>query len=311
MEQRRGLGPGSIRVGRFIGRLGVVGMPAVGVGLRLAERVVRRHVARLEAEGWLARQVAIRGEGPLIWLTGSGQAGVGLGELAAVRAPAAFSRQTMHSVQVAWVAAELERGGVGWLAVRELALDRERWQVPIANERGGTSRRLPDLVARPQDISRRPVAIVLERHSPHHHKRQHAALVGWQAAIASGRYAQVRYQTAPNAASGLTRLAREIGLTAPQFVVEQRVNADQLVTSPPTGEPDLVTSTDAQRPPAPLIAPPSPPPTANVNLDPPEPQELADTPPPPAVAPRSADEVLRELLGDPNPRPRRRWRRRP
>ena len=307
MEQRRGLGPGSIRVGRFVGRLGVVGMPAVGVGLGLAERVVRRHVARLEAAGWLARQVAIRGEGSLVWLTGLGLSGVGLGELAAVRAPAAFSRQTMHSVGVAWVAAELQRGGVGWLAVRELALDRERWQVQIANDRGGTSPRLPDLVAWPQNISRQPVAIIVDR-GQLNKARQRVALEGWRAAIASGRYAQVRYQTAPNAASGLIRLAREIGLTAPQFGVEQRLTADQLLTPPPTGEPDAATSADAQRPPAPLIAPPPPPSTANLDPYSPEP---ADTSPPPAVAPRSADEVLRELLGDPNPRPRRRWRRRP
>jgi hypothetical protein len=43
------VGPGSMRVGQFIGRLGVVGLPAVAMGLGLAERVVRRHVARLDS----------------------------------------------------------------------------------------------------------------------------------------------------------------------------------------------------------------------------------------------------------------------
>jgi hypothetical protein len=52
-------------VGRFGGRLGVVGLPAMGVGLGLAERV-RRHVARLEAVGWLERTTGIRGEGSLV-----------------------------------------------------------------------------------------------------------------------------------------------------------------------------------------------------------------------------------------------------
>lgn len=42
------LGPGTVRVRAFIGRLGVVAMPAIGVGLGLAERVGRRHVTRLE-----------------------------------------------------------------------------------------------------------------------------------------------------------------------------------------------------------------------------------------------------------------------
>jgi hypothetical protein len=143
-------------------------------------------------------------------LTSGGLSGLGLGQLRAVRAPAAFSVQTMHSIQVAGVAAELEHGGLQWLAVRELALDRERWAVEVANERGGTSRRLPDLVVWPSE-SRAPVAIVLEHSQPHHHKRQQAGLEGWQAAIRGGRYAQVRYQTDPVTARQLERLAAQLG----------------------------------------------------------------------------------------------------
>jgi hypothetical protein len=41
------VGPGSVRVGRFIGRLGVVAMPAIEHGLGLVDRLVRRHVAKL------------------------------------------------------------------------------------------------------------------------------------------------------------------------------------------------------------------------------------------------------------------------
>jgi hypothetical protein len=44
-------GPGTLRV-EFIGRLGVVSLPAVEVGLNLDQRVVRRRVAKLEAAGW-------------------------------------------------------------------------------------------------------------------------------------------------------------------------------------------------------------------------------------------------------------------
>ncbi|MGI8713060.1 MAG: hypothetical protein ACR2NR_07755 [Solirubrobacteraceae bacterium] len=73
------VGPGTVRVGRFIGRLEVVAMPAIAVGFGLAERVLRRHVARLEAMGWLSRIAAMRGEGSLAWLTAEGLAGVGLG----------------------------------------------------------------------------------------------------------------------------------------------------------------------------------------------------------------------------------------
>src|SRR5450631_3786725 len=51
MSKQARPGPGTLRVGRFIGRLGVVSIPAVEVGLDLDQRVVRRHVAKLEAAG--------------------------------------------------------------------------------------------------------------------------------------------------------------------------------------------------------------------------------------------------------------------
>jgi hypothetical protein len=278
----------------------------MGVGLGLAERVVRRHVARLEAIGWLERRTGIRGEGSLVWLTSGGLSGVGLGQLRAVRAPAAFSVQTMHSVQVAWAAAELERGGLQWQAVRELALDRERWAVEVANERGRTSRRLPDLVVWPAN-GQRPVAVVLEREQ-RNERRQRAALEGWQVAIGVGRYAQVRYQTDPVTARRLQRLALQIGLTAPQFTAVERLTADALAAPPPT-EQATATMPAAQRPPAPVSAPSPPPATANVNPDPPQPQEPADTPQHAAAPPRSADDLLNELLGVPDPKSRPRWRR--
>jgi hypothetical protein len=85
------IGSGSVRMGRFIGRLGVVPMPAVERGLGLVERVVRRHVAKLEAVGWCERMPAIRGDGSLVWMTAAGLDGVGLGELPAVRAPGPFA----------------------------------------------------------------------------------------------------------------------------------------------------------------------------------------------------------------------------
>ena len=116
------MGPGSVRVGRFIGRLGVVAMPAIEHGLGLVDRVVRRHVARLERVGWCARKPAIRGDGMLVWMTASGLDGVGLGELPALRAPDPFSPRTAHTLRVAWAAADIERAGHQWIASREMAL---------------------------------------------------------------------------------------------------------------------------------------------------------------------------------------------
>jgi hypothetical protein len=67
VERAVEVGPGSLRVGRFIGRLGIVPMPAIERGLGLVERVVRRHVAKLESVGWCERMAAIRGDGSLVW----------------------------------------------------------------------------------------------------------------------------------------------------------------------------------------------------------------------------------------------------
>ena len=121
-------------------------MPAVGRGLGLVDRVVRRHVAKLEKVGWCERTPAVRGDGMLVWMTPTGLDRVGLGQLPAPRAPNPFSPQTRYSTRVAWVPADIEHAGHQWIASRELALAPGPWGAEIANERGGYSRRLPDLV---------------------------------------------------------------------------------------------------------------------------------------------------------------------
>lgn len=171
------IGPGSIRVGRFIGRLGVVPMPAVGGGLGLVDRVVRRHVAKLEKVGWCERVSAVRGEGMLLWMTLTGLDGVGLGELPAPRAPNPFSPQTLHSSRVAWASADIEHAGHQWIAIREVALAPDGWSAEIANQRGGYSRRLPDLVFWPARDRRRQVAVVVVQGLPNP-RRERAALQG-------------------------------------------------------------------------------------------------------------------------------------
>lgn len=166
VERAVEVGPASIRVGRFTGRLGVVPMPAIERGLGLVERVVRRHVAKLESVGWCERMAAIRGDGSLVWMTVSGLDGVHLVDLPALRAPDPFSIQTLHTVRVAWAAADIEHAGHEWHAARELALAPNRWGAEVANERGGRSRRLPDLVFWPAPHDRLPVAVVVRRLRP-------------------------------------------------------------------------------------------------------------------------------------------------
>jgi len=128
------LGPGTLRVGRFIGRLGVVSLRAVEVGLDLDQRVVRRHVAKLEATGWLEGPW-VWGEGSVVWLTSAGVEGSGLGGMRALKLPPAPTT-IAHGVLVGWSAARAERRGRTWKSARELALDRERWAVRMRFERG-------------------------------------------------------------------------------------------------------------------------------------------------------------------------------
>jgi hypothetical protein len=208
------MGPGSIRVGQFIGRLGVVAMPAIERGLGLVDRVVRRHVAKLETVGWCERMPAIRGDGMLVWMTASGLDGVGLGELPALRAPEPFSPQIQRSIRVACAAADVERAGHRWIASRQMALAPDRWGARVANERGGHSRRLPDLAFWPADDDALHVAVVLVQ-GQSNPRLERAALEGWQASTAAGQYVQVRYLAGPAAASHLRRLAAGIGLAAP------------------------------------------------------------------------------------------------
>ena len=306
-EQTAEMGPGTMRVGRLIGRLGVVALPAIGVGLGLAERVVRRHVVRLESCGFLERRPAVRGQGSLVWLTSSGLAGVGLGELVAVRVPDPFSPKTAHPVAVAWAAARLERAGVGWRSARELAVDRERWQITVENERGGESVRLPDLAAWPRGESSLPVAVVIQRGGqPHQTRRQRALLEGWQHAIQDGRYAAVRYQTGPVIGRELERQAAQLGLTASMFGVAEQLTADQLL-------PDPAALADGA-PPSPAVAERRPAPVSGPAPDRPEAADRAG----PAIGQTSAQADEREaerqrltdaVQGISEPQPRRRWRR--
>lgn len=159
LRKRRLMGPGSLRVGHFIGQLGVVQLPAVQLGLDLNERVVRRHVARLEAAGWLERAAWIWGAGSVVWLTEAGLQGTGLGGIRPVRSPATPTT-IAHGILVAWSAARAQRRGRRWQSARELELDYDRWAVRMRDDRGYRSQ-LPDLAVWPRG-SERPVAVIGE-----------------------------------------------------------------------------------------------------------------------------------------------------
>jgi len=234
MRNRVVAGPGTRRVGRWIGRLGVVSLPAVEVALGLDQRVVRRHVAKLEAAGWLARMPWVWGEGSVAWLTGEGMECIDLGGVRAIKAPPAPTT-TAHAVLVGWSAARCERRGRVWKSARELAVDRERWAVPARCERGYTDQ-LPDLAVWLPSWDR-PGAVIAES-GGRREDRQRMILEGWRDAIWSGRYTAMRYDcSSESVARWITRLARKVGLTGSEFITAVQADAAQIAALSPAAEP--------------------------------------------------------------------------
>ncbi len=306
-------GPGTLRVGRFIGRLGVVSLRAVEVGLDLDQRVVRRHVAKLEAAGWLARAPWVWGEGSVVWLTGAGIERMGLGGVRAVKSPPAPTT-IAHSVLVGWTAARIERRGRVWKAARELAVDRERWVVPMRCERGYTEQ-LPDLAGWPNQ-SAPPVAVIAESGGRREH-RQTMILEGWRDAIWSGRYAAVRYDCATaSVAHWIARLANKVGLTSSAFIAVVQTTAEQIAALSPAAPHDEPAFNKARSSVQSGPTAGDEVQTASVQAPaPPDRDQLAAPEPPPAPEPETAEAAAererryREILGM-DEKPRRRWHRR-
>lgn len=305
IEQTVEVGPGSIRVGRFIGRVAAVPMPAIEHGLGLAGRVVRRHVTKLETLGWCERMPTIRGDGKLVWLTPSGLDAVGLAGLPTLRTPERFSAQTWRSIQVAWAAADIEHAGHQWITKREMKLTPDRWGAPVANERGSHSRRLPDLALWPATAPRLAIAAVVI-HIESNSRRERAALAGWHAAIMAGQYAQVRYLAGPATATHLNHLASQMGLTAPQFIAGEHVMAHEppplrsTITNPEELSVDVAAPVAVRTGPA-----------ATTDLPPLSPAHGPECrgPDEPVMTPERQKLII-ELLGHQEPTRRRRWGRR-
>lgn len=305
-------GPGTVRVGRFIGRLGVVSLPAVQAGLGLDERVVRRHVARLEAAGWLERAPWVWGEGSAVWLTGAGIEAAGPSGVRAVKTPPATAT-IMHGVQVGWSAARVERRGRVWKSARELAVEHDRWAIPIRCERGQT-KQLPDLAVWLKRGSR-PIALIVER-GRRREDRQKLILEGWRDAIWNGRYAGVYYDCASaSVAQLITRLAKKVALTGPALTAAVQLSAEEIAALPPV---DDVHAAAGKPTVAPSVEPAEVDQVAGASVGPrPEPERARAAPHAPKRDPNTetAEEAAererryREILGIPEPKPRLRWRR--
>jgi hypothetical protein len=302
-----------LRVGRFIGRLGVVSIPAVEVGLDLDQRVVRRHVAKLEAAGWLARAPWIWGEGSVVWLTAAGMESAGLGGIRPVKAPPGATT-IAHGVLVGWSAARVEHRGRVWKSARELAVERERWAVGARCERGYTEL-LPDLAVWLKR-SGAPVAVIAES-GGRREDRQKMILEGWRDGILSGRYAGVHYHCASaSVALWISRLGKKVRLSGPAFVSAVQMSAEEIPALSPAAAEDEP-AFDCARPSG-ESAPARGDEVWTASVRAPTPRELvqlARPEPPPALEPVTAEAAAererryREIFGINDPKPRRRWRR--
>jgi len=287
-----------------------VSLPAVEAGLNLDQRVVRRHVARLEAAGWLERAAWVWGEGSVAWLTSLGVESSGLGGLRAVKAPPAPTT-IAHGILVGWSAARAEKRGRVWKSARELALEPDRWEVAMRCERGYT-KALPDLAVWLKP-SGPPIALVSET-GGRREDRQKKILEGWRNAVYAGQYSAVLYDCANDSvARRIDRLAARVHLTRSEFglIIQPRAEKIRTLTpaaddtdEPPASNTDTDTPSSPEvesehvRTPAspvrvPAVRPPEPP---KPNLETPE--EAAER-----------ERRYREIFGIPEPVRRRRWRR--
>jgi hypothetical protein len=248
---------------------------------------------------------------------------VARGCLVRVRAVKAPSSPTViyHGLLVQWSGARAERRGKTWLSSRELAVERERWAVTIRCDRGYT-RQLPDLAVRVEP-SGAPYAVIGET-GRRREDRQKMILEGWRDAITAGRYAGVRFDCASaSAALLIRRLAKKVFLTsldfsalvqttAPEIIELARADAEGLAQA--AAEPYEPTTRTADGSAAGVqpaveqvpVAQPFPPSVAAGEVE--RVVKAAPVAQPP-LDDAERERRLREVLGIPEPKSRRRWRR--
>jgi len=130
-------------------------------------------------------------------------------------------------------------------------------------------------------------------------------LEGWRDAISADQYAAVQYDCASaGAVAKIRRLAKKERLTPPEFIAAMQTAADEIrsITAvsdidklspvPDASAAEAEVGTDGQEPP-------------------PRFTEAPAAPPEPAESPEAGAErerIYRQIMGIPEPKPRRRWR---
>ena len=218
-------GPGTLRVARFIERLGIVSLPAVEVALDLDQRVVRRHVAKLEAAGWLARMPWVWGQGSVAWLTATGverQASAAPGQVPAC-ADHDRPRRTRGMVSGT-------RGTPGQnVEVRARTCARRR----ALGGANALRARLHDPTPRPRCLAEAVRPTVgrgrRERQAPRGSPETDARRMARRSPQRTLRRRALRCASA-SVATWISRLAKRVWLTAPDFSVIVQTTAEEIAT---------------------------------------------------------------------------------
>ena len=204
MSQARRPGPRSLEALAWLERVDVAGLEPLGRAMGFGWRVTYSHAERLACAG-LVERIYDRG-GSVVAITRHGRHLLGA-EAGDVPAGATQAFGLVHNRAMSWVAAYLTLRGREWIGERALRRD-ERWRVPVVWP-GSRGTHRPDLASM---VDGWPVAIEIELtlKAP---RRLRAILLGYEAAIAGGKFSGVTYIAGDDAVkAGVRRAASIAGL---------------------------------------------------------------------------------------------------
>jgi hypothetical protein len=163
---------------RWLARVDVAGIEALGMALGFSRSVTYSHVARLERAGLLVRAFAHGGS--VVAITARGRRAVGA-DRAKTRAGATHGEGLRHARAVSWIAALLSLRDRDWVGARAMRLCPE-WVVPVlwAAHRGAHRPSLGIVTPSGRLVA---VEVELSHKSP---RRFDALMAGYELSIARG-----------------------------------------------------------------------------------------------------------------------------
>jgi DNA-binding transcriptional ArsR family regulator len=236
----RGPGWRSIEALRWLARLDVAGIEALGCALGFGRRATYSHLQRLADAGYVIR--VFDPGGSVVAITAAGRRWIGT-ERGDVRAGATHGSGLRHARAVSWVAALLTVRERAWVSERELRGQSE-WEIPVIwpAYRG---RHRPDLGAL-MGSQRVAIEVELSLKAP---RRLEAILCGHEQAITSGRIAGGVIYVCDRAdvLTAVTRAAERAALPSQRFRLRRLVDVQAEVRGLTSRLPDANAIAPASR----------------------------------------------------------------